>query len=1139
MGGAGAAEPDGIGPAIVQITVLGPVSIAFGEDLSRVITRRHDRLAFAYLVLHRTRPVGPDELADVLWPAGPTSSWKTAIRGVVHRLRQTLESIGLDGAHLHLSSGNLQFRFPDPTEVDLEFAEQCVGRAEDEGTADPVGAIRHAKTAVAHLDRPFLADCGGTWVETEQRRITDLSRRATLLVASNALASGSHEVALRAAESVLATDPWEEAAHRIVIAAHDARHDRAAALIAYRRCRRTLREEFGVSPSPETEAAYLEVLTSDRTALKSAAVRLPFVGRATECAELAAAWSRVTDGEAEAILVCGEPGVGKSRLAHEMARSFEAVGAVVLQGRLDESPRASLGPFTDAFRVHAARSGPDRRARLQQAAPGLWDLVVGPGGPFSTRTDQSAANNHEIQRELFAEVVAWLSVVAHDGPVVFVIDDIEWSSASTLQCLRHVLSDAHDLRLLVIGTSSPQREAPSVAWTALVQHPSVRRLPLAGLTETDVSDLLCEVFDYEIRPGAARSAAIITAATSGNALYVTEVIRQLGSDVRAGAGSLRAVPIDDTTVTDAVSMALGGLVAQRVDGLSRPARRVLEIMAVAGNGVPLELFRAAHPDIEQLESIVMQLSQLDFIESDRDLIDFRHDIVRELVVAGLGEETVGSMHRDLAFGAEALDGLTALQRQATHWSKAAGLGREEALKAVRACGEAGRYFADRADFGQSASSYAAALDALALADPTESLGSQWCDLLIAQGEALHASGDPEFVGVLSRAISVARRIDDPSRIARAALALEEWGMPRSVLGDEGAHVRVLRDALAGLPEGDLAIRARVHSALAMELRWSATPEIATASMQEAFSLARRSGDAMARATTLMCRAGLGGSAPAEALDDAAELHRLGNELDHKPSICTAAVVSIDALVRMGMIGRALDELARLERVTERLPLSYFSWVAATRRAGIQALTGEPSESLDTMADARRLGTAIGIDPAIIFAGELALRLAVGLERGDPTDAVDALEGLGDSVGRHCSWHASMAAGYAEMGDHRAQEHLDEVMDLVDSLRDDELGLAALVNGARAAARLGDARASAFSRLLDVHAGELNWSSCVSFGPIDLARAWVAIATGDRDLAVSLTASASDLCLRGGAVTWKRSIDDENRRILTGRDSGEG
>lgn len=296
------------------------------------------RVALAYLVTERHRPVPRDELAEVLWGDHLPPSWETSVRVLVSKLRALLARAGLVATDaLTTQAGCYQLHLPDDAVVDVEEAAAALTTAEKALVeAAPAAAQAAAARAVSIAARRFLPGGSGAWIEAQQAELRSVHLRGLEALAAAAAAGGDWATSVAAAEEAVALEPFRERLWVRLMGSHAAGGNRAEALRCYERCRRLLLEELGVSPSPATEAAYLDLLVEDEpprpdpapTAavtqpLASAGSGLPppltsFVGREDDLAEVASLLSGT-----RLLTLTGTGGVGKTRLALQAARVLE------------------------------------------------------------------------------------------------------------------------------------------------------------------------------------------------------------------------------------------------------------------------------------------------------------------------------------------------------------------------------------------------------------------------------------------------------------------------------------------------------------------------------------------------------------------------------------------------------------------------------------------------------------------------------------------------------------------------------------------------------------------------------------------------------------------------------------------------
>lgn len=248
-----------------RIYLTGRVALESRGDLlieERHFRGRQARLAFAYLVMERTRPVPRWELAAALWPREMPPAWETGLAAILSRIRKLLAPLGPEAASLSSGFEQYQLRFPGDVWVDIEAATSAVDEAEGALRAgDPKKAFGPATAAAAIARRPFLSGHEGEWAESQRRKLERVLLRALDCLASVWLASGEAHLAVEAASDAARLDSFRESSYRLLMQAHLESGNRAEALRVYHRLREHLTKELGADPSAETEALYLRLLS--------------------------------------------------------------------------------------------------------------------------------------------------------------------------------------------------------------------------------------------------------------------------------------------------------------------------------------------------------------------------------------------------------------------------------------------------------------------------------------------------------------------------------------------------------------------------------------------------------------------------------------------------------------------------------------------------------------------------------------------------------------------------------------------------------------------------------------------------------------------------------------------------------------
>ena len=239
----------------VRIHVCGRLSVEWdGEALEERLPGRQGRLLFAYLVLHRARPVRRDELAGALWADGGSDA---LLAPPLSRLRRALGEGRLEGR------SELRLALPDDAWVDWEAAQDGVARARAALAGDAAAAAwGPANAARAIADRGLLPGLEAPWIDARRAELADLRVESLEILARAGTRLGGEELAPaeRAARTAIAAAPFRESAHAALIDALVAQGNAAEALVAYEELRVRLREELGTTPGADLVARHEALL---------------------------------------------------------------------------------------------------------------------------------------------------------------------------------------------------------------------------------------------------------------------------------------------------------------------------------------------------------------------------------------------------------------------------------------------------------------------------------------------------------------------------------------------------------------------------------------------------------------------------------------------------------------------------------------------------------------------------------------------------------------------------------------------------------------------------------------------------------------------------------------------------------------
>ncbi len=1018
----------------VRVSLAGRVGIEVGGTAIRDDgLGRLGWLAFAFLVCERHRPVPRDELAEVVWGEELPRSWEQLLRGIAFKARTLLSAAGLDPTTALVSEHRAyRVHLPLDAVVDVEEAAAAAEMGQAAlGAGDPLRARELAGAVVALASRQFLPGGSGVWVERRQAEMRGLHVRGLEVLAAAAEAQGRWAAAAASAEEAVGLEPFRESAYRLLMAAHAGAGNRGDALRVYERCRRVLSEELGVNPSAATESAYLRLLGDPEPAaapalpatlppLPPALAETPgafLVGRATELERLAATLD-LARGRRQAVLVGGEPGIGKTVLVAALARRAHGQGARVLYGRCDEDVAVAYQPFAEALGQLAATCPlPDLaaqvagRGELLQLLPDLGRRLpeVRPPPPSDPESDRF---------RLFESVCALLAAASSVTPVVLLLDDLHWAADSTLLLLRHLLQSAPTAALLVIGTyrnTDAGADHPLTALLADLRRVSgVERLMLSGLDEQAVGAFVATAGARVLSEEDWATARAIHAHTAGNPFFVGELFRHLTETGAVFRREGRWTYYQDADVAAPAGVPDGvrEVVARRLHRLSPSANRVLVLAAVVGLQFELDVLERVADAEGVLDALEEAVEGSLVVELGPGRHRFAHALVRDTIYSGLSFTRRSRLHGAIGDAMATLPGDSAprLAALAHHFAEAAKARPEDAVKAADYALAAATQAVAQAAWEDAVASLQRGLAALDANDPSDQ-GRRF-ELLFRQAEALAAVWDTvRAEQLLLRAADSARALRSPDRLAQAAILAMRVTSRHAELGEE---------ALVALGDTAPALRAQLLALLALGRNLGPTKyEPATL---EALALARRSADGTALRVALNARMAVVG--------DSGDAHERLALADEMVSLAPSAgrdwapdAYGKRAMARLVLGDRAGFEAdaAEDERLGGQRRSAYLRWRTALWRAMRALLDGRFGDvaALASAAAAVPGDDALGKDTFAIQMGKLAM------EQGRPEEFKEGLCRFVDGHPEHGVLRSMLAFTCAELGEaNEARRHFD-------------------------------------------------------------------------------------------------------------------
>jgi DNA-binding SARP family transcriptional activator len=559
----------------VHIRLLGPPAILRDGARAPIDTRKAIAL-LAYLV-RSGRPISRDHLAALLWPDADQTRARSALRRTLSSLNAAL------GSGLAIERESLRFTGAGvSTDVD-EFV--AAARSDD-----PADWDRAVDLYAGDLLAGFTLRDSAEFEEWQLAAADELRRDLAGVLERLVFASlpDDPDAAIAHAKRWIELDPLHEPAHRAAMRAYIAKDDRSSALRQYRECVAVLERELGVEPLDETTELYESIRerrpaasAPSSTPRRTESIDLPIVGRDDEIGLLRSVYDEVSvDGRL--IVIDGEPGIGKTRLANEFLDGVRERGGATI----------------------ATRCHPEEQT---MAFGAIADLV---GRSFDRDDGRSVEFAAARRRVITSFVDALTDAVSGTQPGAILVDDLQWIDESSLDVLRFLARRLAGRPLVLLVTWRTEEVPPADPRRRMLADAHrdglSSAITLERLSRAEVSELAA------MTPGGSAHASTLYEETAGVPFFVVEYLR-------AGMGA--GLP---TGVRD--------LLASRIDGSSATALQVLTATAVLGRGADPEMVKATSGRTDtEIAAALEELVASGLIAETGDTYEFTHPKLREYV----------------------------------------------------------------------------------------------------------------------------------------------------------------------------------------------------------------------------------------------------------------------------------------------------------------------------------------------------------------------------------------------------------------------------------------------------------------------------------------------------------------------------
>lgn len=595
--------------------LFGSLKMTFdGEEVAPGFTGGKARL-LAYLILSFDRPQSRKQIAFDFWPDSTEKQALSNFRKLLHDLRVSLPQID---RYLNITSTSIQWTDDLPFCSDVrDFEQAALGQTLHE--------LRKAEQLYKGELLPGFYD---EWLGAKRELLAQTYLNVLDKIIAILIGQREYSAALLYANKLLASNHSREETYRTLMRLHALNKDKASIVQAYRQLHKVLQEEFGIGPTEET-SQLLEALIQNSTEHSVAADSpMPLIGRIAEWGSLRTAWKQATVDRNGLLLLKGEAGIGKTRLALEFKAWVESHGGqTALAGCYPSLRSLSYTPVAAWLRsVPLPQLGPARLSELSRLLPELHERYPDLPKPNPILESWQQNNWYEAMEQMLLA----------KQPLLLVLDDMQWSDGETLQLLSYLLRGDSNAKLLVVATmrtDEPPGDAVEQVIRDLRTERKLTEIDLAPLGEEETRQMMVSAVGDALTD---RHFSGLYAGTGGNPLFIVETLREwvhMGGD-----NDFRLSPM------------VNAVIQNRLGKLSPNQRRL--VTAIAAVGRPVSAAFAAKLSHTGEEAALEQLEQLAHVkvlqETGNGEYDFTHDIVKETAYKLSNESRRRQCHGQIA-----------------------------------------------------------------------------------------------------------------------------------------------------------------------------------------------------------------------------------------------------------------------------------------------------------------------------------------------------------------------------------------------------------------------------------------------------------------------------------------------------------
>ncbi|RMD51372.1 MAG: tetratricopeptide repeat protein [Ignavibacteria bacterium] len=597
----------------------------------------------AYLILQKESEIYRQRMSFLFWPESSEKQARTNLRQLLHHLKTNFPEIG---NYLEISSQTMRWKSNTSINIDVEKFEQALKVAKDAKRENDFDKEKQELEKAANLFQiELVPECYDEWIEPLREEFHQKGIRMLDRLCELCELKGDYISALEYGQKLLTLDNYTEATYRRLMRLFALNQDRHSALRMYKKCARVLHEELGIEPSLETQEMFQRLGRMSQIQFKesSPTIDIPLVGRENEQSEMHKIWETVKTGHARLLMICGEAGIGKTRLLEEFTQYLERQGYITAtaycypsEGNLPYSPLSDLLKTNNVYTMLTGLKD-IWKTEIARLLPELLEEKSELSHP------KPLSEDWQKLRFFKALVHTFLSV---SQPLFLFIDDLHWADPDTIEWLHYLLRSRPNSQILI---------ATTVRTGALNMNESL----LSFLLELRKTELLREIELKHMNPEqtiklaqyvsgitlSESAAEMLYSKTDGNPLFIVEMTRAALDGLKN-----KGIAVPEALSINPLPHKIQAVIQTRLSHISSDARRILNFAAITGRRFNFKILQEGiEKDDDKLVKLLEELLNHRLIREQEEMnFDFTHETIHEVILNQISDTRKYVLHRHVA-----------------------------------------------------------------------------------------------------------------------------------------------------------------------------------------------------------------------------------------------------------------------------------------------------------------------------------------------------------------------------------------------------------------------------------------------------------------------------------------------------------